>query len=55
MLKFKKRHNFNPLRFFSYLKSHKKDLFWVWIFYQSIKGIVTLSIIWIPLWIYLKK
>ena len=55
MLKFKKINNFNPLRIFSYLKSHKKELFWVWIFYQSIKGIVTLSFIWIPLWIYLKK
>ena len=26
-----------------------KKLFWVWIAYQSIKGVITLSLIWIPL------
>jgi hypothetical protein len=55
MLKFKKINSFNPIRIISYVKSHKKEVFWVWIIYQSIKGIVTLSFIWIPLWFYLSK
>ncbi len=33
----------------AYLKANKKRLFWYWIAYQSIKGMITLSIIWIPL------
>ena len=52
---FKKISNYNPLRAISYIKSHKKELFWAWVSYQSLKGIVTLSFIWIPLWIYFKK
>jgi len=27
----------------------KKELFWIWIGYHCIKGILTLSFIWIPL------
>ena len=27
-------------------------LFWAWIAYQSIKGIITLSLIWIPLFLF---
>ena len=28
-----------------------KKLFWAWIAYQSVKGIITLSLIWIPLFL----
>lgn len=31
------------------LKARRKELFWAWIAYQSVKGVITLSIIWIPL------
>lgn len=55
MINFKKINIFSPIRIISYVKSHKKEVFWVWIIYQSIKGIVTLSFIWIPLWFYLSK
>ena len=30
-------------------KAPGKNLFWAWVVYQSIKGILTLSFIWIPL------
>jgi len=33
----------------TYLKEHRAELFWLWIAYQSVKGILTLSLIWIPL------
>jgi len=36
-------------------RPHKRDLFWVWITYQSLKGVLTLTIIWIPLWIALRR
>ena len=26
-----------------------KKVFWIWIAYQSVKGVITLSLIWIPL------
>lgn len=41
---------FNPMRAVGYIKDHKKELFWVWIAYQCIKGMTTLTLIWIPLW-----
>lgn len=44
-----------PRRAIDYLKAHKKELFWVWILYQSIKGITTLSLIWIPLFLLWKN
>jgi hypothetical protein len=31
------------------LKKPGKHMFWAWIIYQSIKGILTTSFIWIPL------
>lgn len=31
------------------LKANRKRLFWAWIAYHSIKGTITLSIIWVPL------
>ncbi len=31
------------------LSACKKELFWIWILYQSVKGLITTSIIWIPL------
>lgn len=30
-------------------KPNKKKMFWAWIAYQSIKGTLTLSFIWIPI------
>ena len=28
-----------------------KKLFWAWVAYQSVKGVITLSLIWIPLFL----
>jgi len=33
----------------AWLKANRKRFFWWWITYQAIKGILTLSLIWIPL------
>ncbi|MEL6567225.1 MAG: hypothetical protein AAFQ22_02330 [Pseudomonadota bacterium] len=33
----------------AYLNANRARLFWWWIAYQSIKGVITLSLIWIPL------
>ena len=38
-----------PRELIQILKSRKKELFWVWIAYQSIKGLLTTSLIWVPL------
>lgn len=46
---------YSPWRAIRYIKAHKKELFWVWIAYQSIKGMATLTLIWIPLWLVWKK
>ena len=35
----------------STLKAKRKELFWAWIIYQAIKGTITLSLIWIPLFL----
>lgn len=43
--KAKKRFSFNPKRW----RERGGKLFWAWIAYQSIKGMITLSLIWIPL------
>ena len=32
-------------------KGAGKKVFWIWIAYQSIKGVITLSLIWIPLFL----
>ncbi|MEM6535919.1 MAG: hypothetical protein AAGA24_05240 [Pseudomonadota bacterium] len=32
-----------------WLNANKKRFFWWWIGYQAIKGMLTLSLIWIPL------
>ena len=32
-----------------WLKENKKKLFWWWVAYQCVKGILTTSLIWIPL------
>lgn len=34
---------------FQTLKANRGRLFWAWIAYQSIKGAITLSLIWVPL------
>jgi hypothetical protein len=40
---------FNLKKLGSYLKGNKEKLFWYWFCYQCIKGTLTLSIIWLPL------
>lgn len=35
----------------SYLNANKKRLFWWWVGYQAIKGMITLTLIWIPLFL----
>ncbi|MEM9939772.1 MAG: hypothetical protein AAFZ91_12925 [Pseudomonadota bacterium] len=32
-----------------WLNANKKRFFWWWVGYQAIKGVITLSLIWIPL------
>lgn len=32
-----------------WLNANKKRFFWWWVGYQAVKGILTLSLIWIPL------
>ena len=32
-----------------WLNANKKRFFWWWIGYQAVKGVITLSLIWIPL------
>lgn len=32
-----------------WLNANRKRFFWWWIGYQAVKGIITLSLIWIPL------
>ena len=32
-----------------WLNANKKRFFWWWVGYQAVKGIITLSLIWIPL------
>jgi len=44
-----------PRRGISYIKTHKKELFWLWITYQCVKGMTTLSLIWIPLFLIWKN
>ncbi|MCB9964877.1 MAG: hypothetical protein H6855_02200 [Rhodospirillales bacterium] len=39
----------NLSRFRKLFKKPAKNMFWAWIAYQSIKGTLTLSFIWIPL------
>lgn len=36
-------------RAIEWLNANKKRFFWWWIGYQAIKGMITLSLIWIPL------
>lgn len=33
------------------LNARKKELFWVWIAYQTVKGLLTTSLIWIPVFL----
>ncbi|MEM1436337.1 MAG: hypothetical protein AAGG11_19960 [Pseudomonadota bacterium] len=37
------------LRWLRALKHRRKELFWAWIAYQTVKGILTTSLIWVPL------
>lgn len=38
----------NCLKYFKKFKAPGKQLFWVWIAYQCIKGTITTTVIWIP-------
>ncbi|GLQ19459.1 hypothetical protein ACFFUB_13620 [Algimonas porphyrae] len=40
-----------PRQAVQYVKSHKADMFWLWIGYQTVKGTATLSLIWLPLFL----
>jgi hypothetical protein len=33
----------------AWLNANKKQFFWWWVGYQAVKGMLTLSLIWIPL------
>lgn len=44
----------SPRRAIQTLNARKKELFWAWIAYQSVKGLTTLTLIWIPLWLALR-
>ena len=35
----------------SWLNTNKKRFFWWWVGYQAIKGMITLTLIWIPLFL----
>lgn len=35
----------------SFLNANKKRFFWAWVAYQAVKGSITLSLIWIPLFL----
>jgi len=35
--------------FFKKLKKPSKQMFWAWIAYQTVKGTLTTSLIWVPL------
>lgn len=39
-----------PTRRFRFAKPDKKKLFWAWIGYQTVKGLTTTTLIWVPLW-----
>ncbi|MCR9196286.1 MAG: hypothetical protein NXH88_16215 [Hyphomonas sp.] len=41
--------NWSPRHALKTLSARKKELFWVWIAYQSVKGLITTSLIWVPL------
>jgi hypothetical protein len=41
--------NWSPRQALRTLSARKKELFWVWIAYQSVKGLITTSLIWVPL------
>ncbi len=41
-----------PLRALKQVSSRKSELFWVWIAYQSVKGLITTSLIWVPLFLW---
>jgi len=41
--------NWSPHAAIKTLRARKKELFRVWIAYQSIKGLLTTSLIWVPL------
>ncbi|MEO0882148.1 MAG: hypothetical protein AAFY34_05405 [Pseudomonadota bacterium] len=42
----------SPLAWLGSLKHRRKELFWAWIIYQAVKGLITTSLIWIPLFMW---
>lgn len=45
----KKIRNLRDIQFPMGFKKPAKNLFWVWVAYQAVKGTLTTSLIWIPL------
>lgn len=46
----------NPIsRSIRFVKENRKKMFWLWISYQAIKGSLTLTLIWIPLFLLWKQ
>jgi len=41
--------NWSPRQALKTISARKKEMFWVWITYQTVKGLLTTSLIWIPL------
>ncbi|MDH5721865.1 MAG: hypothetical protein OEY94_00900 [Alphaproteobacteria bacterium] len=39
----------SPKGFKGFLKKSGNKAFWVWVVYQAIKGILTTSLIWVPM------
>ena len=47
---------FTPVaRAIQFIKDNKARMFWLWIAYQAIKGTITLTLIWIPLFLLWKR
>ncbi|MEL7041168.1 MAG: hypothetical protein AAGL90_06570 [Pseudomonadota bacterium] len=44
-----------PIRALKRVSERKSELFWAWITYQSVKGIITTSLIWVPLFFFWKN
>ncbi|MEM8804365.1 MAG: hypothetical protein AAGF55_17735 [Pseudomonadota bacterium] len=48
-----KQRKFRPMDLLGALRSRRKDLFWAWIAYQTIKGTATTALISVPALAYL--
>lgn len=46
---------FSIRRSINYLQENKAKMFWLWILYQAVKGSLTLTLVWIPLFLLWKQ